>query len=95
MRFAGDMGAVLGMLGSEAPAASRLSLLEAIPAAGAAARQRVARSREVCGLLAAWAVSWADVVDGDEECLEALLKVGVPNVEKLRFGWFVLLTALL
>jgi hypothetical protein len=71
------MGAVLGMLGSEAPAASRLSLLEALPAAGAAARQRIARSREVCELLAAWAASWADVVDGDEEALEALLKVGL------------------
>ena len=70
------MGAVLGMLGSEAPAASRLSLLEALPAAGAAARQRIARSREVCGLLAAWAASWADAVDGDEAALEALLKVG-------------------
>jgi hypothetical protein len=69
------MGAVLGMLASEAPAAGRLSLLEALPAAGLAARQRVARSRPVCGLLAAWAGAWADVVDGDEAALEALLRV--------------------
>lgn len=69
------MSGVLGMLASEAPEAGRTSLLEALRAAGGPARQRVAKSREVMGMLAAWAATWASGADADYASLEALLKV--------------------
>lgn len=70
----GDLSGILAMLGSEASPTARLSLLESLPAAAAAAKQHVARSRPAMATLNAWAGMWAAGPDMDFTSLGALVK---------------------